>query len=68
MVRNIEAKVPSLDQVLVVKEFLDIFPEELPGMPPERKIEFYVDLILDTQPISIPPYHMALAELRELKE
>ena len=52
----------------VVNEFPDVFPEDLPGLPPEREVEFGIDMIPDTQPISIPPYRMAPAELRELKE
>ena len=49
-------------------EFLDIFPEELPGLPPHREIEFRIDVVSDTAPISMPPYRMAPAELKELKE
>ncbi|XP_058192129.1 uncharacterized protein LOC131309528 [Rhododendron vialii] len=52
---------------LVVREFPDVFPEELPGLPPEREIEFVIDLLPGTAPISIPPYRFAPAELRELK-
>ena len=51
----------------MVNEFPDVFPDELPGLPPEREIEFSIDVLPDTQPISIPPYRMAPAELRELK-
>lgn len=40
---------------------------DLPGMPPNRNIDFYTDLELGTHLISIPRYHMALVELRELK-
>ena len=68
LVKNIETEVPNLYQVLVVREFPDVFPTELPGMPPKKEIEFCVDLIPDTQPISIPPYCMAPTKLRELKE
>ena len=60
-------KVPDLGEILVVKDFPDIFLEELPGFPPDREIEFGIDVPLGTQPISIPPYHMAPLELRELK-
>ncbi|KAH0781463.1 hypothetical protein KY290_001061 [Solanum tuberosum] len=67
-VTDVEAESPTLQFVLVVNEFIDVFPEELPGLPPEREVEFGIDLILGTQPISIPPYRMAPAELRELKE
>ena len=52
----------------MVREFPDVFPIESPGMPLEREIEFCVDLIPDTQPISISPYRMAPVELREIKD
>ena len=51
----------------IVNEFLDVFPEDLPGVPPLREIDFGIDLEPDTRPISIPPYRMAPAELKELK-
>ncbi|XP_070057171.1 uncharacterized protein [Nicotiana tomentosiformis] len=51
-----------------VKEYADVFPDELLGIPPEREIDFRIDLHPGTQPISIPPYRMAPAELKELKE
>ncbi|XP_070005375.1 uncharacterized protein [Nicotiana sylvestris] len=57
----------TIDSVPVVREFADVFPEDLPGLPPTREIEFSIDLVPGTQPISIPPYCMAPAELRELK-
>ncbi|WVZ89222.1 hypothetical protein U9M48_035650 [Paspalum notatum var. saurae] len=44
-----------------------MFPEELPGLPPERDVEFRIELILGTTPISKRPYRMALDELKELK-
>ncbi|MDE0547705.1 hypothetical protein, partial [Microbacterium sp. C7(2022)] len=51
-----------------MSEFPDVFPEDLPGVPPDREIDFRIDVLPDTQPISIPPYRMAPAELKELKE
>ncbi|XP_070011069.1 uncharacterized protein [Nicotiana sylvestris] len=51
----------------MVNEFPNVFPDELPGLPPEREIEFSIDVFPDTQPISIPPYRKAPVELRELK-
>ncbi|WMV45601.1 hypothetical protein MTR67_038986, partial [Solanum verrucosum] len=57
-----------IELVPVVNEFLDVFPNDLPGVPPEREIDFGIDLFPDTQPISIPPYRMAPVELNELKE
>ena len=52
----------------MVCEFLDVFPDELPSLPPERELEFTIDLVPDTQSISKPPYRMALVELEELKK
>ena len=52
---------------MIVHEFLDVFPADLLGMPPDREMDFCIDLELGTRPISIPPYRMAPAELRELK-
>ena len=60
-------QVPSIESVSVVREFLGAFPTDLPGMPPDRDINFCIDLEPGTCPISIPPYRMAPAELRELK-
>ncbi|WRX29254.1 Reverse transcriptase domain - like 10 [Theobroma cacao] len=68
VVRDTKAMVGNVSQVFVVKEFVDVFPEELLGLPPEREIEFCIDLIPDTRPISIPPYRMAPVELKELKD
>ena len=56
-----------LEDVLVVREFLDVFPDDLPGLPPDRETDFPIDLVLGTTPISLPPYRMAPAELKELK-
>jgi hypothetical protein len=54
--------------VLVVNEFPDDFPEELLGMPPNRDIEFVIELKPSTTPIYNTPYRMATPELAELKE
>jgi hypothetical protein len=51
-----------------VKEYLDVFPEELPGMPPHREIKFVIDLALGTAPIAKRPYRMAASELAKLKK
>ena len=52
----------------MVQEFLDVFPSDLPGVPPDRDIDFAIHLEPGTKPICIPPYRMALAELKELKD
>jgi hypothetical protein len=58
----------STMDVRTVSEFLDIFLEELPGMPPDRKIEFVIELVPGTAPIFKRPYRMAANQLAELKE
>ena len=57
----------QLAKVPVVNEFFDVFPEDLPGLPPDREIEFEIELAPGTEPISIASYRMAPAELKELK-
>ncbi|KAL5562561.1 hypothetical protein UlMin_032308 [Ulmus minor] len=52
--------------ITVVWEFTDVFPEELPGLPPDREISFEIDLIPSSAPVSKAPYRMAPAELKEL--
>ncbi|KAL0380531.1 UNVERIFIED_CONTAM: Transposon Ty3-G Gag-Pol polyprotein, partial [Sesamum angustifolium] len=59
---------PGVSDVLVVREFLDVFPEELRGLPPHREVEFEIEIIPRSTPISIAPYRMALSELKELKK
>ena len=56
-----------VDEIPIVREFPYVFPDDIAGLPPEREVEFTIDLIPGTEPISIPPYRMAPAELRELK-
>ena len=56
-----------LEGVPVVRDFLDVFLDDLPGLPLEREIDFPIDLVPGTVPISLPPYGMAPAELKELK-
>src|SRR3954469_23465420 len=55
---------PDLEDILVVRDFPDVFPEELPGIPLDRCVEFIVDLIPGTAPISRRPYKMAPHELK----
>ena len=56
-----------VDEILVVREFPDVFLDDIAGLPPDREVEFTIDFIPGTKPISILPYRMAPAELRELK-
>ena len=58
---------PEMHKLDVVCEFPDVFPEELPGMPPDRSVEFVIDLLPGTAPVSKRPYSMPKEELAELK-
>ncbi|XP_070045775.1 uncharacterized protein [Nicotiana tomentosiformis] len=66
--KDIDKEPATLQSVPIVNEFSTVFPDELLGIPPEREIDFVIDLLPDAQPISILPYRMAPEELRELKE
>lgn len=59
--------VSGVDRTIVI-DFLDVFPEEVPRLPPQREVEFYFDLVPAVGPISITPYRMAQVELVELKK
>ena len=61
-------EIGRVDNVPIACEFPDVFPEELPGLPPDREIEFCIDVAPGTALISLPPYRMAPTELKELKE
>ena len=58
---------PDLDLPRVVCEYVDVFPDELPGLPPHRVIDFGIELHPGTSPISMTPHGMAPVELQELK-
>jgi len=66
IVNQLEGK--SLEDIRVVCEFPDVFPDELPGMPPDRDFEFIIDLLPGTAPISKRPYRMDVKDLAELKK
>jgi hypothetical protein len=61
-------KAIALEDNRVVQDFPDVFPEELPGMPLERDIEFLIELLPGTPPISKRSYRMPVNELVELKK
>ena len=64
---NIETDVSMCD-LPVVREFPEVFPEDISGLPPEREIEFSIDLVLGAGPISIARYRMSPIELDKLKK
>nr|GEU53917.1 putative reverse transcriptase domain-containing protein [Tanacetum cinerariifolium] len=55
-----------LENIPVVREFPNVFPEELPGLPPVRQVEFQVDLIPGARPVARAPYRLAPSEMQEL--
>jgi hypothetical protein len=63
LVLNEKGVVEGLEHLPVVREFADVFLEELPGMPPERELEFTMDLKSGTEPIARVPYRMSTSEL-----
>ena len=64
---NSKSELPELDKIWMVKEFPVVFPEHLPRLPPNKEIEFSIDLLSRTTAISKEPYRMAPVELKELK-
>jgi len=60
-------QVVELSKIPVVCDFSDVFPDELPGLPPDRDVEFAIELVPRTTPISRRPYRMPPNELEELK-
>ena len=57
----------DVEKILVVREFPDVFLEELPGIPLEREVDLSKEIVLGIAPVSKAPYRMAPAELKELK-
>ena len=54
----------KLENILVVKDFPDVFPEELPGIPPIREVDLSIEILPGTAPTSRAPYRMAPTELK----
>ncbi|WMV08783.1 hypothetical protein MTR67_002168 [Solanum verrucosum] len=67
-VRDMDSETLTIESVPIVNEFSDVFPVDPPDIPLKMEIDFGIDLLPHMQPISIPPYLIALAELKELKE
>ena len=57
----------NLEDIPVIKEFFDVFPKELPGLPHAREVDLAIEVLPGTTPISRAPYRMAPIELKELK-
>ncbi|GJU18395.1 putative reverse transcriptase domain-containing protein [Tanacetum coccineum] len=67
-IHDTTSDVSSIHDQPIVSEFQDVFPDELPGIPPIRDVEFNIELIPGAEPISKAPYRMAPIELKELKD
>nr|GEZ42366.1 putative reverse transcriptase domain-containing protein [Tanacetum cinerariifolium] len=61
-----KSKGKRLEDMLIVKEFLEVFPEDLPGIPPTRKVEFQIDLVPVAAPVAWAPYRLTPSEMKEL--
>ena len=57
----------DVEKIPVVREFPDLFPEELPGIPLEREVDLSIEIVPGTAPVSRAPYRMAPAKLKELR-
>ena len=57
----------KIEDIPVLNEFTDVFPEEIPGLPPMRELDFTIELVLGAVPSSKAPYRMNILELNELK-
>ncbi|KAL4311186.1 hypothetical protein GQ457_01G017040 [Hibiscus cannabinus] len=57
----------DIGSIPIVRDFPDVFPEELPGLPPEREVKFIIDVLPGTEPVSMAPYRISPTELKELK-
>ncbi|GJR78313.1 putative reverse transcriptase domain-containing protein [Tanacetum coccineum] len=57
-----------LEDVPIVKDFPEVFPEDLPGLPPTRQVEFQIDLVPGAAPVARAPYRLAPSEMKELSE
>ncbi|GJY35595.1 putative reverse transcriptase domain-containing protein [Tanacetum coccineum] len=63
-----KSKEKRLEDVPIVQDFPDVFPEDLPGLPPTRQVEFQIDLIPGAAPVARAPYRLAPSEMKELSE
>nr|GFC09232.1 putative reverse transcriptase domain, ribonuclease H-like domain, aspartic peptidase domain protein [Tanacetum cinerariifolium] len=63
-----KSKEKQLEDVPIVREFSEVFPEDLPGIPPTRQVEFQIDLIPGVAPVVHAPYRLASSEMKELSD
>ncbi|GKA73979.1 hypothetical protein Tco_0780281, partial [Tanacetum coccineum] len=63
-----KSKKKRLEDVPIVQDFPEVFPEDLPGLPPTRQVEFQIDLVPGAAPVARAPYRLAPSEMKELSE
>ncbi|GKF60292.1 putative reverse transcriptase domain-containing protein, partial [Tanacetum coccineum] len=63
-----KSKEKRLEDVPIVQDFPDVFPEDLPGLPPTRQVEFQIDLVPGAAPVARAPYRLAPSKMKELSE
>jgi hypothetical protein len=63
-----QLKADLIEDIRAVCEYPDVFPDDLPDMPPERDIEFLIDVLPGTAPIAKRPHRVSVGELEELKK
>ncbi|GKC08451.1 hypothetical protein Tco_1000061, partial [Tanacetum coccineum] len=59
---------PRISDILVVRDFTEVFPEDLLGLPSQRQVEFRIDLVPGAMPVTKSPYRLASSEMPELSE
>ncbi|GJU63288.1 hypothetical protein Tco_1245123 [Tanacetum coccineum] len=65
---NAKVDEPKVGDISVVTDFVDVFPEEFLGLPPQRQVEFRIDLVYGATSVGKSPYHLAPLEMQELSE
>ncbi|GKC64073.1 hypothetical protein Tco_1096671 [Tanacetum coccineum] len=63
-----KANEPTLSDIPIVRDFEDVFPDDLSGLLPQRQVEFRIDLIPEATPVAKSPYRLAPSEMQELSE
>ncbi|GJU90959.1 putative reverse transcriptase domain-containing protein [Tanacetum coccineum] len=66
--KNAKVDEPKISDIFVVREFVEVFPDDLKGLPPQRQVEFRIELIPGATPVAKSPYRLAPSEMQELSE
>ncbi|GKE70234.1 putative reverse transcriptase domain-containing protein, partial [Tanacetum coccineum] len=66
--KNAKVDEPKISDIFVVRDFVEVFPNDLKGLPPQRQVEFRIELIPGATPVAKSPYHLAPSEMQELSE